>query len=412
VVFLITVKTFAPQTDEGAEVKVLMAMPFSPVPPDFGGALRLYHLLRQLAKRHNVTVLTYGTAEDGARIRQEFDLPHVRTVAPTWKAVSRRGGQLFSTFTRHSFFQQSVTGGVFAAELDSILNEQKFDVVQTEVSHLGPFTLKTAALKVLDAHNVEYDNFRRMYQRAPWGLKKLHYGLEYRKMKADELNWCGMQDIVLTTSDRDKALFSKDVRTPVFVVPNGVDTGYFTPTTAIEPEPHSLVFTGMMAYPPNNDGITWFLDEVLPLIEAQVPQVKLYVVGKNPPAAITRRASERIVVTGAVPDVRPFIWRSSVYVVPLRMGGGTRLKVAEALAMKKPIVSTRIGCEGIDVKDGESVLIADSPQPFADAVVRLLGDVRLCKALAENGHQMAKEKYDWNVIGETLEAIYQRNVRR
>ena len=131
-----------------------MAMPFSPVQPDFGGALRVHHLLRQLAKRHQVTVLTYGTAEDAARIRQEFDLPQVRAVAPTWKSTRRRLGQLFSTFTRHSFFQQSVASDAFGAELDELLKEQEFDVVQTECSHLGPFTLKTDALKILDTHNV------------------------------------------------------------------------------------------------------------------------------------------------------------------------------------------------------------------------------------------------------------------
>ena len=389
-----------------------MPMPFSPVPPDFGGALRVYHLVRQLAKRHEVTVLTYGTPEDAARIRKEFDLPQVRVVAPTWKAASRRAGQLFSTFTRHSFFQQSVTGDAFAAELDSLLKDGAFDVVQTEFSHLGPFELKTRALKVLDTHNVEYDNFRRMYESTAWGLKKLHYGLEYQKMKADELSWCRMQDVVLTTSDRDKELFGKDIQTPTYVVPNGMDGEYFLPRSDVEVEPDSLVFTGMMAYVPNHDGITWFLDEVLPRIEAKLPKVKLYVVGKNPPEAITSRASERVVVTGTVPDVRPFVWRSSVYVVPLRMGGGTRLKVAEALAMKKPMVSTRVGCEGIDLKDGESVLLADSPQDFADAVVRLLGDVRLRKVISENGAKVAKQKYDWNVIGETLEDIYQRNVKR
>jgi glycosyltransferase involved in cell wall biosynthesis len=393
-------------------MKVLMAMPFSPVPPDFGGALRVYHLLRQVSKRHQVTVLTYGTPEDAARIRKEFDLPQVRVVAPTWKASSRRAGQLFSTFTSHSFFQQSVTDAAFERELNRLLLEQKFDVVQTEFSHLGPFGLKTEALKVLDTHNVEYDNFRRMYESSPWGVKKLHYGLEYQKMKADELKWCGMQDVVLTTSDRDKELFGKDVSTPTFVVPNGMDGEYFSPRADVEVEPHSIVFTGMMAYVPNHDGIGWFLDEVLPLVEAKVPQVKLYVVGKNPPEAISKRASERVVVTGTVPDVRPYVWRSSVYVVPLRMGGGTRLKVAEALAMKKPMVSTRIGCEGIDLKDGESVLMADSPQDFADAVVRLLGDVRLRKVLAENGHKVAQQKYDWNVIGETLEEIYRRNAGR
>jgi polysaccharide biosynthesis protein PslH len=134
------------------------------------------------------------------------------------------------------------------------------------------------------------------------------------------------------------------------------------------------------------------------------------VVGKSPPEAITRRASSNVVVTGTVPDVRPYVWRSSVYVVPLRMGGGTRLKVAEALAMRKPMVSTRIGCEGIDLKDGESALMADAPQDFADAVIRLLGDRALREKLAENGSKVAAQKYDWNVIGQTLEAIYRRAV--
>jgi polysaccharide biosynthesis protein PslH len=390
------------------KLKVLMAMPFSPVPPDFGGALRVYHLLKQVARRHEVTVLTYGTPEDAGKIRGEFDLPQVRVVAPTWKAASRRAGQLFSTFTRHSFFQQSVTDPAFQAELDRLLKDQPFDVVQTEFSHLGPFSLKTGALKVLDTHNVEYDNFRRMFQSTAWGFKKLHYGLEFQKMKTDELAWCRLQDAVLTTSERDKELFGQDIQTPIHVVPNGMDGEYFTPRGDVDPEEHSIVFTGMMAYVPNHDGITWFLDEVLPLIQAKVPKVKLYVVGKSPPDAITKRASASVIVTGTVPDVRPFVWRSSVYVVPLRMGGGTRLKVAEALSMKKPMVSTRIGCEGIDLKDGESVLMADSAPDFAAAVVRLLGDKKLQTLLAENGAKVARQKYDWNVIGETLETIYQR----
>lgn len=383
-----------------------MAMPFSPVPPDFGGALRVYHLLKQVAKRHPVTVLTYGNPEDAGRIRREFDLPEVRVVPPTWKASKRRVGQLFSTFTAHSFFQQSVVGPAFQGELDALLSSQRFDVVQTEFSHLGPFDLKTDALKVLDTHNVEYDNFRRMYESSPWGVKKLHYGLEFQKMKADELKWARAQDVVLATSDRDKELFGQDLSVPIHVVPNGMDGEYFSPRPDVPVEETSLVFTGMMAYVPNHDGINWFCDEVLPLIAAKVPNVKLYVVGKNPPESILARKSPQVVVTGTVPDVRPYVWKSAVYVVPLRMGGGTRLKVAEALSMKKPMVSTRIGCEGIDLKDGESCLMADSPQDFADAVLRLLDDVRLRKVLAENGHQVARKKYDWNVIGETLERIY------
>ena len=195
------------------------------------------------------------------------------------------------------------------------------------------------------------------------------------------------------------------------MVPNGVDSDFFTPAPSHLPvEPWSLAFTGMMAYVPNHDGIKWFLDEVFPLIVQRVPKAKLYVVGKNPPPHITQRESESVRVTGTVPDVRPYVWKAAAYVVPLRMGGGTRLKIAEAMAMKKPIVSTRIGCEGIELVDGESALLADDPKSFADATVRLLEDQALAARLAGKGYLLAKAKYDWRSIGDTLDAIYREHL--
>lgn len=389
-----------------------MPMPFSPVPPDFGGALRVFHLVRQVAKRHQVTVLTYGTAEDAGRIRAELGVADVHVVPPTWAAANRRLGQLWSTFTPHSFFQLSVASQAFQAALDRCLAETQFDVVQTEFSHLGPFELNTRALKVLDTHNVEYDNFRRMFETTAWGLKKLHYLLEYRKMKGDELAWLRAHDVVLTTSERDKQLFAKDVAVPLEVVPNGVDSAYFAPQPGTAIEPWSMVFTGMMAYVPNHDGISWFLDEVMPRIVEKQPLAKLYVVGKSPPPHITGRASERVVVTGTVPDVRPYVNRASLYVVPLRMGGGTRLKIAESLAAGKPMITTRVGCEGIDVADGEHCLMADEPQAFADAVLSLWASPQRGEALAKAGQALVTKHYDWNVIGDRLEAIYQSSLVR
>ncbi len=392
-------------------MKVLFAMPFSPVPPDFGGALRSYHLIRQVARRHDVTLLTYGDPTTAERVRAELNLREVRIVPPTWKAEHRRLGQLYSTFNWHSFFQQSVVGPRYQHELDRLFGLEAFDVVQFEFSHLGPFRLNTGALKVLDTHNVEYDNFRRMWETSKVGVKKLHYLLEYKKQKADELAWCRMQDVLLTTSDRDKELFGKDLtNVPTYVVPNGVDGEFFAPAPP-PVEPYSIVFTGMMAYTPNHDGMGWFLDEVFPFIAARIPQAKVYVVGKNPPPHITARASDRVVVTGSVPDVRPFVHRASVVVVPLRMGGGTRLKIAEAMGMKRPIVTTRIGAEGIDVKHNESCLFADEPQAFADATVRLLNDAALQKKLANNAYTLMQQKYEWRVIGDTLERIYQEHHR-
>jgi len=394
------------------QLKVLFALPFSPVPADFGGALRVYHLVKQVARRHQVTAVCYGEPADAERLRSELSLHDVVMVSPTWKAKRRRLGQLWSTFTPHSFFQLSVASKRFEAALNQMLASQPFDVVQTEFSHLGPFTLQTSALKVLDTHNVEYDNFRRMWESSPWGVKKLHYGLEYRKMRADELEWCRRQDVVLTTSERDREIFEHDVPgVPKRVVSNGVDSDYFTPAPPGQAvEPWTLAFTGMMAYVPNHDGIKWFLDEVFPLIVQRAPQVKLFVVGKNPPPHITQRESASVKVTGTVPDVRPYVWRAAAYVVPLRMGGGTRLKIAEAMAMKKPIISTRVGCEGIELVDGESALLADEPRAFADAVVKVLEDQALGARLGERAYQLAKAKYDWRSIAETLDGIYREHL--
>ncbi|MBW3630214.1 MAG: glycosyltransferase family 4 protein [Gemmatimonadetes bacterium] len=395
-------------------MKVLFLTPFSPVPADFGGALRVFHILRQLARRHEVTVLGYGEPQHAAQLRREIPEVHnVRFLSHPWLARNRRVGQLLSTFSRHSFFQLSVVASGMQRAIDDALEREPFDVVHTEFSHMGPFELKTRALRVLDAHNVEYDNFRRMWETTKAPLRKGHYLLEYLKMRHDELALSRSQDALLATSERDAEIFGRDVPgVPRHVIPNGVDTAYFTPSAdEAEEEPHSLVFTGMMAYVPNYDGIGWFLDEVLPLIESRVPGVKLYVVGKNPPESITSRATERVVVTGTVPDVRPFVHRSSVYIVPLRMGGGTRLKIAEALSMRKPIVTTRIGCEGIDLVDGESALLADSAPAFANAVVRLLGDAALRTRLAGAGEALAKSHYEWSVIGDRLEEVYRSLAR-
>jgi glycosyltransferase involved in cell wall biosynthesis len=278
--------------------------------------------------------------------------------------------------------------------------------VVTEFSHFGPFQMKSRALKIIDTHNVEYDIFRRMYETSTSPIRKPYYWLEYHKQRRDELAWCGMQDALLTTSERDKEIFGRDVPgVPSFVVPNGTDSSYFTPS-AQAPDPHALVFTGTMSWTPNHDGIVWFVDEVLPKIAARVPDVRLYVVGKDPPPWVLSRASERVMVTGTVMDVRPYVHQSSVYVVPLRMGGGTRVKIAEAMAMKKPIVTTAIGCEGIDVVHERSALLADDPQAFADAVVRLLQDRALREKLTENGYALMKEKYEWSVIGQRVEEMF------
>jgi glycosyltransferase involved in cell wall biosynthesis len=370
--------------------------------------MRIYHILKNLTRSHEVTVVTYGSSEDKRNLEKNFDgsLKAVHVLPPTWAKSWRRLGQLWSLWTRHSYIRTCAFSKGMQEKLDRILSEEAFDIVQTEYAMMGFFDLKTDAIKIIDATDIGHLFFRQMVETSSTPLRKLYYRREFARQFREEIDVFGKQNAIFTTSMNDKDALEPFVpNVPKFVVPNGVDTSYFTPSATM-PEQWSLVFTAAMTYSPNADGIMYFLDEIFPAIQRQIPAAKIYVVGTGPPMRLRRRASESVIVTGSVGDVRPYVWRSSVFVVPLRVGSGTRLKVLEAMSMKKPVVSTTIGAEGIDVADGESVLIADTPQAFADAVVGLLRDSAMREKLIRNGSDLVNLKYDWSVIGRRAEEIY------
>src|SRR4029077_2147007 len=190
---------------------------------------------------------------------------------------------------------------------------------------------------------------------------------------------------------------------PMWVIPTGVDTEYFAPDATVASEAR-LVFAGSMDWLPNEDAMRFFCHDVLPLIRAEEPRARLSIVGRAPTAAVRALADEHIEVTGTVPDVRPFMRRAAVHVVPLRIGGGTRLKIFEAMAMGQAVVSTTIGAEGLPITHGEHALIADGPRALADAVVSLLRDERRRHALSAAARQLVVEHYDWSVAADVLDA--------
>lgn len=392
-------------------MKILTVMPYSPVPAIFGGALREYYILKSLASEHDVTLLTYGDEERKKMFYKQFEgsVDELCMVSEHWERRHRRLAQLCSLWSSDSFYHSYNCSAEMQEKINQYLGQGDFDAIHFEFSTMANYDIRADIdiIKVTDTHNVEYENFRRMWQKSSSPVKKWFYGREYPRIFEEEIEALSKQDVIFSTSEDDRAIIKSDVPdVPNYVVPNGVDTSYFKPNPSVELEPHSIVFTGMMGYTPNHDGMHYFLDDIFPHILEQVPDAKVYIVGKSPPQDLKNRSSSRVEVTGFVDDVRPYVWQSSVFVVPLRMGSGTRLKVVEALAMQKPVVSTSRGCEGINVEDGKSILIEDSPKAFADSVVQLFKDEDLRSELTANGYRVIKNHYEWERIGDKMLEVY------
>jgi polysaccharide biosynthesis protein PslH len=392
-------------------MKILTLMPYTPVPPNFGGALRIYNLLQQMCARHEVDILMFGSESSRKPVCDAFNLPSDRVhilAGSRWLSTQnwKRLGQAYSLLTGNSLTELAARNAPLQRMLDSLLSRNKYDLLQLEFPVMGYYRFESDAIKIMDAHNVEYEIHQRIAASADTRIRRFWADYECRKFQPEEIQICRDQDAILTTSQRDKDALDKDAPgVPKFVIPNGVDTTFFqTESDATEPE--SVVFTGAMDYFPNTDGIQYFLDRILPLVRKQMPNIKVYIVGNRPTPQLVRQASDNVVVTGFVDDIRPFVERSSAYIVPLRQGGGTRLKVLEAMSMRRPMVTTTVGCEGIDVTHNESVLMADEPESFAQAVVSLLGDEALQKKLVKNAFEIVRSHYDWDVIGVKLEDTY------
>jgi glycosyltransferase involved in cell wall biosynthesis len=263
---------------------------------------------------------------------------------------------------------------------------------------------------IADTHNVEFDVLRRTAALADSWIRRRYATWQMAAMR-DEEERCGRAvDLILATSERDRRVFEEELGLRrVAVIPNGIDLGEFEPD-GTPPSPGTIVFSGLMSYYPNQQAVRWFLDEIFPLIVRRAPAAHFVVAGAAPPAWLRARASDRVDVTGRVPDIRPYLRAASVVVVPLRIGGGTRVKILEAQAMRRPVVSTTIGAEGLGLTHGESILFADDAKEFADRVVGLLSDASQAARIAANGWAHAASKFSWNDIGERLSELLQSSI--
>lgn len=397
-------------------MKILFVTPFLPTPPRFGAERRLDALARELARKHEVSLLWFNfdnalapgsVAATRSYCRELFETPVLRRN----EAAHKRAAQLKSLLTQHSFEHVRAVGRAdFQAALDDVLRRERFDVVQFESASLAAFEFANshaAPLFVLDEHNIEYELAQRMASASPGRARALYNALNWRKLRREERAAWRRFDGICLTSERDRQTLLADFgagRTAV--VPNGVDAEAFA--RAPSPgQPDLLLFFGALNYFPNQDGLLYFIDRVLPLIRQRRPGVRLQIVGPSAPASLRSRRDEGVDLVGLVDDLAPYLERAAAVVVPLRMGGGTRLKLLEALAASKAVVSTRMGAEGIPAIDGQHLLLADDPATFAGQVTRLLEDSAFAQRLGSEGRQLVSASFTWPRIVAGLERFYQ-----
>lgn len=386
-------------------------------PLNTGGRLRSFHILSEISKRHAVTLLTtHGPADDPNGLAAA--LPDMRVVSLP-HAIPKRGTARFAAALARSWASPMPVDllrcrvPALAARVAQMLQRREVDLCIADFLAAMPnVPARSAVPVVMFSHNVEHAIWKRLsgIETRPWARALLE--IEWRKMRRWEAAACERADLTVTVSrvDREQlAAIAPGAR--LADVGTGVDVEYFRPEPAQE-TPRQLVFTGAMDWYPNEDGILHFIDAVLPGVRRAVPDVAVTVVGRNPSARVREAAAAAgVVVTGTVPDVRPFMARGAVYVVPLRVGGGTRLKIFEALAMGKAVVSTRIGAEGLPMVPGQHFLEADAPEAFAAAVVGLLRDPAKRAALGAAGRELVEARYGWAQIARDFETQCQENIR-
>jgi sugar transferase (PEP-CTERM/EpsH1 system associated) len=402
--------------------QILFLTPQLPYPPQQGTAIRNYNLVRQVARRHEVHLLSFADSPSRlSGLGPLHDLCATVTTVPTpqrntWR---RLGTTLTSALPD---MHHRLCSSLLYQELQTCLDAVRPDVIQIEGLEMaqyglraGQLTDKPAPLLVFDAHNAEYLLQKRIFEtdsRRPrrW-LAAIYSWIQWQKLQRYEAAVCRRVDRVLACSSADAQSLATVVPglKPV-VVPNGVDTRSYRPgiVTAASLERHSLVFTGKMDFRPNVDAVLWFCSEVLPMILQASPEAHFYIVGKSPHPRLSPLSQlPGVTITGFVEDVRPYIAGATVYVVPLLTGGGTRLKVLEAMSMGKAVVSTTLGCEGIHASHGRDIVLADHGPDFARQVAALLEDEARRKALGRAARSFVEEHFDWRTVTTPLEQIYE-----
>ncbi len=377
-------------------------------------------MLKHINRAHDVTYMTFVSPKDSPEsLRQSSEYCQQLALIPR-SETEKNGLHFYSNLalnlsSRLPYAIQKYRSAEMRRAVERELSERNHDVVVCDF--LVPsinLARDRRCPAVLFQHNVESMIWRRHYEVQTNKIKKAFFRNQWQKMYWYEREACLAFDAVVAVSRNDCDQMRNEFGlTQVYDVPTGVDTEFFRPAGTAR-EPFELVFTGSMDWMPNEDAITYFIEKIMPRINDWNPQVSLTIVGRNPGERLKAMAesNRQIKITGRVDDVRPYIDKASAYIVPMRVGGGTRLKIYEAMAMGKPVISTTVGAEGLPIRDGKELLIADQPEDFAQAVIRALSDATLAANIGERARALVCERFGWERAAQAFMQVCEKVVNR
>jgi sugar transferase (PEP-CTERM/EpsH1 system associated) len=394
-------------------MRILFITDAIPYPPRSGNRIRTYNLLRRIAAQHQVWLATLLEGPDEAA-----GIPHLQEFCCGVEAASRQRRQplahlpgllRFALAGRplELWFEHSED---LAHKIRQLVSAVDFDIVHIEPSHMALYLEALPAdrnwQRILVFHNIASDQYARLSRVGRGPAEKTRAWLHSRMMRQWEPRYAERFDRCITVSEADRQLLlAANACLPISVIPNGVDTRVYQPLPLGSGSP-SLLYLGKMSYWANVDAALFLCHEILPRIRQVVPDTQLWIVGTDPTPEVRQLAGDRVHVTGSVDSVIPYYAQSTVCVVPLRAGGGTRLKILESMALGRPVVATTVGCEGLDVVDGQHLLVADSADQFAEKTARLLTDRQLYERVVTSARQLVVDRYDWDRIGSEMMQVY------
>lgn len=392
-------------------MKILLAFPRPLVPADTGGKIRSLQIFSRLCDRAEIHAISQADPELDALGIGEMKRMFASYTPVFWKESVKYSPGFYidlvkNRFSAMPYFIDKFCRPEFTRALGNLAASQQFDVLFCDFLQTATPALELPMRpRVVFEHNVEYMLRKRQWEAETAPLKKWVFAAEWERTQRIEARVCCSFDHIIAVSDEDRLAFEKDFGARnVSTIPTGVDGEYFRPQTTPQ-RPGRLVFVGSMDWYPNEDGVLWFLREVFHHIQKEIPHASLTIVGRNPSATLSAATSEfsAVTLTGRVADVRPYLAESEVVIVPLRIGGGTRIKIPEAMAMSKAVVSTSLGAEGLPFKNRREILLEDEPEKFAVSVIDLLKNSEFRIATGNAAREKVVRDHGWGSVVDHVE---------